>query len=143
MNKITETVYQGNVKDAFEASKTKSVDAIIYLGQLIPEELSYSKLPIVHIPMNDGHNSKEKLELALTSIIFMAQDLVILIACRAGLSRSVALTIGYLMSYKGMSYGEAYLLVKKKIPKALPELTLMKGVRKVALSIKEQLGEPI
>lgn len=140
MNKITETIYQGDVKDALKASKTKSVDAIVYLGQLMPEELSYSKLPIIHIPMNDGYNSEEKLEVAITLIIFMAQDMVTLIACRAGLSRSVALTIGYLMAYKNMSYGEAYLLIKKKIPEALPELILMKGVAKVALLIREALG---
>ena len=38
----------------------------------------------------------------------------VLIHCKAGMSRSAAFTIAYFMKSKGLSYKDAYLLVKKK-----------------------------
>ena len=143
MNKITETVYQGDLKDALEACKTKTVGAIVYLGQVMPKKLSYCELPIVHIPLNDGYNSEEKVEIVLMNIAFLSQDLRILIACRAGLSRSVALVIGYLMSLKRMDFNRAYLFAKKNIPEAIPEPNLLKVVRETALLVRKELEKDI
>lgn len=50
---------------------------------------------------------------------------VILIHCMAGVSRSVTLTIAYLMNYFGLSMQLAYQLVKDKRPAISPNLNFM------------------
>ncbi len=50
---------------------------------------------------------------------------IVLIHCMAGVSRSVTLTIAYLMTYFGLSMQTAYQLVKDKRPAISPNLNLM------------------
>ena len=49
----------------------------------------------------------------------------VLIHCMAGISRSVTLTIAYLMSHFGMSMHNAYQFVKEKRPTISPNLNFM------------------
>jgi hypothetical protein len=54
-----------------------------------------------------------------------ADNCIILIHCMAGVSRSVTLTIAYLMKYFGLSMQAAYQLVKDKRPAISPNLNFM------------------
>lgn len=54
-----------------------------------------------------------------------SKNSVILIHCMAGVSRSVTLTIAYLMNYFGLPMQSAYQLVKDKRPAISPNLNFM------------------
>ena len=97
IKKLFGKLYHGNMQDVIKALKTKEVDVIVYLGQELPIKISYkSSLPIVHIPLNDGKNMSLKIDLALLNIAYLELDDKVLVACRAGISRSVAICAAHL-----------------------------------------------
>jgi len=139
MIKIEKNLYQGNLDDAIEASKNKTVDAIVYLGQELPRKLSHeSKIPVIHIPMKDGENEEILVHLALLNIGFLETDDKTLVACRAGISRSPIIITAYLATYHyaRVDFDRAYNRVKRLIPSFNPEQNLLAIVKKVVESYR-------
>lgn len=149
MIEIIKNLFLGNMQDAIRVSKTQEVDAIVYVGQELPDELAFHTLiPVVHIPLVDGVNDELRIHLALMNIGYLTLEDKTLVACRAGLSRSPTLVVGFLSAYlsydykpedeKAYTFDEAYKYVYKLVPKFQPEQNLLKTIKKVAKSYREK-----
>ena len=137
MIKVCKNLYQGNETDAIEAASGKDIDVIVYIGQDLPDKLSYNcKPPVVHIPMVDGDNDELTIHLALLNISYSVLDDKTLVACRAGISRSPLLVAAYLAVYESDKYtfDKALNRVRKLNPTFQPEQNLLQAVRKVCKS---------
>ena len=102
LSHIFENLYQGDMHDAIGVAQNgKLIQAIVYLGQDMPKTIAFNrKVPVVHIPLNDGKNDAERIDLALVLISYLESDTRVLVACRQGASRSIALCSAYLFIYK-------------------------------------------
>ena len=105
ITKIFGKLYQGNMEDVIKVLKSKEVDVIVYLGQGLSKGIAFkSSLPIVHVPLNDGENMSFKIDLALLNIAYLELDDKVLVACRAGISRSVTICAAYLHIYRSEDF---------------------------------------
>jgi len=99
-NKISDSLFQGDAVGAILAGINKQIDVVVYLGQELPKELSYcSTCPVVHIPLVDGKNDSLSIHLVVLNISYLELDDRVMIVCRQGLSRSVALLAAYQSVY--------------------------------------------
>jgi len=100
---VWSNLFQGDWQGAVYVSRNPEtprgkIDWIIYVGQELPRELSHdSKVPVIHIPMKDGREDEKKIMMALSVInaVRLSEENV-LVACRAGISRSPVLCAAYL-----------------------------------------------
>jgi protein-tyrosine phosphatase len=137
MQQITDKLYQGDVNDAIINSSSANIDIIIYLGQEIPEKLCFNCAPACfHLPLNDGKTELSKLRKIIFIIYIASLDSKILIACRAGLSRSVLVTTAIFALTNKISFDATYHHIKKLIPQSQPELNLMKEIRQITEELK-------
>lgn len=83
-----------------------------------PEQLIYKTLPILDIPDTNIIAFLEE----CNDFIEQARDQngVALVHCNAGVSRSASIVIGYLMTREGLSFRDAYDLVRSVRPSARP-----------------------
>ncbi len=139
MRKVFGGIYQGDLEDAITFGKeNRPHTVIVYLGQELVNRLRYDCLaPLVHIPLRDGgDNGKDKLRTAVDIIAYLVEsgrmmssvEKNILVACRAGISRSPAILVGCGLRWK-MPFEESYNHVKTLIPHMNPEPHLLKAVR--------------
>lgn len=133
MQQITPQLFQGNMEDALNASCSSNIDIIIYLGEEVPIKLCFNCEPTcIHIPIIDGKNNLSKIRnLIFLSYIMSSNNKKILIACRAGISRSVLLTTSTFALHKKISFDEAYAQIKELIPQSQPELNLLQEMRQI------------
>jgi len=143
MKEIINNLFLGDIHDAISVSQTKSVDAIVYVGQELPDDLAFhSSIPVVHIPLVDGVNDELRIHLALINIGYLTLEDKTLVACRAGLSRSPTVVVGFLAVYypykfksledKGaFTFDKAYEYIHKLIPQFQPENNLLRTVKNV------------
>lgn len=61
----------------------------------------------------------------------------VLIHCRKGVSRSVSIVIGYLISTQNMSFNEAYNLLKSKRANIDPNIGFVAQLKDLESSLKE------
>ncbi len=140
MIKISKNLYLGNQEDALRACETKEMDVIVYLGQSLPEKLSYNSfIPVFHFPLKDGEGN---FRLSLTEILLTIDSLTLedktLVACRAGLSRSPAIVIGILaLSEQGKyNFDKALNIVKTKSPSIMPESHLLFDIKTIVEELR-------
>ena len=135
MIEISKNLYLGSQEDALRVSRTKEVDAIVYLGQELPTKLSFnSQIPVFHIPLKDGEgNFKLSITETLLLVSYLTLEDKTLVACRAGLSRSSAIIAGCIVfSNSGKySFDKALSIVKSKAPAIMPELHLLADIKTV------------
>lgn len=82
------------------------------------EKLIYKTLPILDVPQTDIRTFLEE----CSQFIDQARDQsgVVLVHCNAGVSRSVSVVIGYLMTREKLSFADAFSQVKSARPSARP-----------------------
>lgn len=133
MQQITPKLFQGNMEDALQNLNNTKIDIIIYLGQQIPLKLCFNcQSTLIHIPLNDGKNSLSKLRnLLFLTYIISTNDKTILIACRAGISRSILLTTSIYALQKKIDFDKAYQQIKEQIPQSFPELHLLQEMKQI------------
>jgi protein-tyrosine phosphatase len=138
MQKITPKLYQGDVQDALVNSCSSDIDIIIYLGQEIPQKLCFNCRPTcIHIPMNDGKNGLTKIrDIIFPIYITSLNDKKILIACRAGISRSILITASLYALTKNISFDAAYWYIKEIAPQAQPELNLLREISQITEELR-------
>lgn len=136
MQEINPSLFLGNVNDALFWAKNHEPEPsiIFYLGQIVPDELCRSKnLTLVHLPLVDGVNNSHKILNIVGTIYHLTTHHTdsVLIACRAGLSRSVAVTTAVYALTENVSFDEAFDHMKSVCKDCLPEQSLLRQVRKV------------
>ena len=131
MQQITPTLFIGDMQDAMAATSS-NFDVLIYLGQEIPMQLCFNCEPVcLHFPLIDGANGLTKIRhTVLLAYITLLSGNKTLVACRAGISRSVCLTASMYALSQRISFDEAYKHVKHVRPQAQPELNLLNEFRK-------------
>ena len=141
MNKIHDWLYQGNLYDAITAAKGKTeIGCILWFSQGIPLNLTYhSKIPIIHIPINDGRNSIEKMRVIKNVVTapFLFLNTKVLVACRGGISRSPMMVIYMILNDSSLvhdlnlkdDFDAVYKFVKSKIPEMQPNQSLYRQVK--------------
>lgn len=86
---------------------------------------------LVEIPFEDSEETDLTKYLPYTNAVLKQahnDGLSILVNCQRGISRSVSVVIGFLIS-KGMTFDEAYDLVRKKRPKMNPNPEFERALR--------------
>jgi protein-tyrosine phosphatase len=137
MQQITSNLFIGDMQDALIASKS-NFDVLIYLGQKIPPQLCNCTPVCLHIPIIDGENKYSKIRkvIFLTYISLLDNDRT-LIACRAGISRSVCITTSAYALINKVSFEEAYEHIKQLRPQSQPECNLLYQVKKVTKELQK------
>jgi len=136
MRQITPTLYLGNQDDALYQTNG-NFDIIFYLGQESPTKLCFNCKPTcIHIPLNDGKNGLSKIRNILFTIYVASMEKKVLVACRAGISRSVSIVTAIYALTQKVDFDEAYKYVKTKAPQSQPELNLLKEVRQITEELK-------
>lgn len=140
MYQITNELFVGNWQDAINTASSGTFDAIIYVGQEVPQKLCFYCVPTCyHIPLLDGPNSYDKILSVLTvSNVICKLHKKILIACRAGKSRSMAVAIGVFSLMCNISFGDAKMLVLKEVSEGCPEPRLLTQVESAVLDLKKE-----
>lgn len=138
MQRITDKIYIGDREDAISQASSGYVDLILYLGQEIPEKLCFKCTPTcVHLPLKDEPNGLLKIRKVLF-LAYIASTLneKMLIACRAGISRSVLVTASLYALTQKVSFNDAYQHLKRVRQQSYPELGLMREVRQVTEELR-------
>jgi protein-tyrosine phosphatase len=95
-------------------------------------EASYSLPPSIlrlKVPLEDGTPLKhEHLRLAINWLRMAARERRVLVHCIAGISRSPSIVMCYLHEERGMSFDDAYALIKAKRDQAQPHPVLLESI---------------
>jgi len=109
------------------------VDVIVYLGQEMNEpSLTHgNSLPVIHFPLNDGHNPKSKYIVlnGILSYLTNVRNARVCLACRYGQSRSPAIAIAYLMRSEGFEFSYAFMIVSRRVKGFLPKQELLEDIK--------------
>lgn len=117
INEITPKIYLGNNEGAKQKETLQQLGIThilvcgYYLHEYYPNDFTY-----MTVELED--NSNENLYLYLLNCIeFMKKASKVYVHCRAGISRSSSLVLGYLMLEDKMSYNQAkdYVLTKREV----------------------------
>jgi len=129
---VKDNLYQGDREDAIRVSRSKEVDAIVYVGQEFPIELIGSQIPVVHLPFKDGEGNLDlQFHLAIANIQYLTLDDRTLVACRGGISRSpliVAMVLALDQEFPDLQL--QIQKVKEKISQTQINQTLLKTAEK-------------
>lgn len=133
MQQIMNNLYIGDIQDALNTCSKQEKIIIVSLVQDIPLKLCFNSIPsIIHIPLFDGKNELIKIKTALQVICtLLEKNNKVLIACRAGLSRSVIITTAVYALQNKISFDEAYNYINKVYPQNFPEQELFQQTKKV------------
>ncbi|KAJ3427496.1 dual specificity protein phosphatase [Anaeramoeba flamelloides] len=130
-NKILDGLYLGSFEVASSLHELEKVN-ITHTLNMHHEKVEYPDIITKNLPIWDDP------EWDLLSVLEECFDFIdkaiksdgnVLVHCYAGISRSAAVVIGYLMKTKKMSYDDAYLFVKKKRPVAFPNEGFVKQLK--------------
>ncbi len=131
MNTIIDSLSIGNIDDAQLPPPT--ISAILWTA--LETKLTPSGDAVVTwIPLRE-YTEAEAMDLQ-SGIEWIDRELPnhhILVACRAGMGRSVSMVIAYLCCAKGMSYEDAVAFVRTKRPGATPLPKLEQTIKKVKI----------
>jgi len=144
MRMISKNVFQGDSTDADSVANGKNdyCNAVLFLGLQLPPYLQNTKNVVVHVPMRDESeiNSPDKFFMALEILYLMIddRDCKVLIACDAGMSRSVLLSLLFLISLD-YTWDEAELMIKQLCPQSDIEASLFNQMREAVKVQANQL----
>lgn len=138
LQKVTEKLFIGDMQDALRSSQQPDINIIIYLGQEIPKQLCFNCMPVcIHLPMNDGRNGLNRIrKILFTAYISTTFGEKVLVACRAGISRSVLVTSALYSMHKNIPFPEAYRYIKLIRQQSQPELNLFREIEQISEEIR-------
>ena len=131
INKITDTIYLGNVEAAFDYKKLKELGIKKVLtvmsdfGNHFPEDMFVHKT----IDIMDDYETNI-IKYFKECFLFMDGYDKVFVHCAAGMSRSATIVIAYLMWKKKLLLSEAIQFVKDKRPVISPNLNFMNQLQK-------------
>lgn len=138
MYKIMDNIYLGSADDAIEVSNGNEIEIIIYLGQELPQKLSFNcEKTCVHIPLNDGLNDYDKLRNAVSIIIaILALNKPTLVSCRACLSRSPLVMACIVSAVEDIPFEHALELIRNQNKAIQPEHNLRTQLELLASELR-------
>ena len=126
MNKITEKLYLGNIKAASDLKSLKSsnithvLQVAAGIKPFFPNDLNYK---IINILDNQNQSIIRHFPGAIAFIKNAIENGGgILVHCYAGVSRSAACVIAYLMQEKDLSFDDAFTFASKRRPIIFPNV---------------------
>ncbi len=118
MHHVTESLLVGNLEDA--KKPPAFVEGVLFLAAEHdvdpPDGILFTKIPMVEF----GQASPQQVSEAVAWLEQHAPKKKVMVCCRAGMGRSVSMVIAYLCCVKGMSYDEAFQLLRSRRPGATP-----------------------
>ncbi len=129
MHPIRPWLYIGNFRESKQLPSLKfyGINAVLQLA----EAVQHPDIVTTYVDVDDGVIlSPGKLERGVAFIREQkAAGKTVLVACGAGISRSVAFSIAALKEEEGLSMADAYLDILKSHPEALPHSALWESLR--------------
>src|SRR5262245_35838661 len=102
----------------------EGITAIVRLdnGTIGNDKWSEHFFKVLHEPFLDGEYIPDGLIPKITRFIHeqLENEGTVLVHCAMGISRTVTMTMAYLIEYEGMSLGEAYATIRENRPEAHP-----------------------
>ena len=139
MHYVTESLLVGNVEDA--KNPPSFVQGILFLAAEHdiepPDGVLFTKIPLVEF----GQATPRQVYEAVAWLEQHAPRKTIMVCCRAGMGRSVSMVMAYLCCVQGMSYQDAFQLLRARRPGATPLPNLeatIESVRQMRAGRKEQ-----
>jgi protein-tyrosine phosphatase len=118
MYQITKRLFVGNIDEM--ALPLPPIGAVLLVAEECrletPPWVSAAKIPLKEFARPDV----ERLGEAVAWIEQQLKENIVMVCCRAGVSRSVSVVVAYLCCVEGNSYDEALRLVMTQRPGALP-----------------------
>lgn len=118
MHYVTEWLLVGNLEDA--KKPPAFVQGVLFLAAehdiAAPDGVLFNKIPMVEF----GRATPEQVYEAVAWLEQHDGSRKVMVCCRAGMGRSVSMVIAYLCCVKGMSYDEAFQLLRSRRPGATP-----------------------
>jgi protein-tyrosine phosphatase len=129
MNHIIDGIYVGakELLKRQQVVKQAGIQAVVRLDNADNLNWSPKDYTLLYEPFDDGNYIPKKSIPLVTG--FIHEQIVagkkVLVHCAAGRSRSVCMVMAYLIEYKQMSLGDAFHLVFRQRPEALPNPVLI------------------
>lgn len=141
MDEIIENIFIGTEVASADLEFLRQ-NKITHILSLLPSGTSRfpNDFTYCHIKIED-HPEAEIVSHFAEAIEFIKSGKVVFIHCIAGQSRSPAFLIAYLIKEKGMSFEEAYKLVKSKRVRARPNDGFLEQLKKFEQTVKEELKQ--
>ncbi|MEF8881561.1 MAG: dual specificity protein phosphatase [Halapricum sp.] len=123
MDRITEDIYLGNLSDAGRSEwlRDGSPTAVLKLTAGDPAESYPDAVVVREVPLVDGPgNDYADFEAAVGTMLDLLVDHTVFVHCRAGVSRSGAVTAAALAVRRDISVEEAVAFVRERRPMVRP-----------------------
>jgi protein-tyrosine phosphatase len=128
MDAIRPWLYVGKYRETLDANllSARQIGAMLQLA----EAVNHPNITSLYLPVEDGVPLPSGLLRQGVGFVLSERDCgqTILVACEAGISRSVAFAIAALKEAEGLSLLEAAQIVKKKHPESLPHPALWESL---------------
>lgn len=128
MNAIRPWLYIGKYRETLDKDllSAKKIDAMLQLA----ESVEHLNITSIYLPVEDGVPLPEHLLQQGVDFVLSEKSLghTVLIACGAGMSRSVVFAVAVLKEVEGLSLLEALQAVKRHHPESLPHPALWKSL---------------
>ena len=130
INKITDTIYLGNMDAAFNIKKLKNLGIRKVLTVMSAFGNHYPENTFIHktIDITDDYNSNI-IRYFKDCLLFIDGYDKVFVHCAAGMSRSPTVVIAYLMWKQKLSLNNAIKFVKNKRPEISPNLNFMRQLQ--------------
>jgi protein-tyrosine phosphatase len=128
MNAIRPWLYIGKYRETLDKDllSIKKIDAMLQLA----EAVKHPNITSIYLPVEDGVPLPDHLLQQGADFVLFEKSLghTVLIACGAGMSRSVVFAVAVLKEVEGLSLLEALQIVKQHHPESLPHPALWKSL---------------
>lgn len=127
---VFDNLYVGDFDAILNQNETKEegITAIVRLDMASREKYQWCKdFAILDVAFADTKAIPDGIIPKVTKFIYrqIENDKTVLVHCAAGMSRSVSLTMAYLIEYEGMSLAEAFGTVREGRTQAYPHENLL------------------
>lgn len=127
---VSENLYVGSLLALRNQDEVREegISAIVRLDAADREDGQWSeKFTLLDLPFLDGDSIPDDIIPEVTSFIYqrIQAEKSVLVHCAAGMSRSVSLTMAYLIEYEKMSLAEAFGTVREGRTQAYPHENLL------------------
>lgn len=125
MDRITSTIAVGSFADAqaLEEDRDSPISAVVSLSRRSP---GLERVRHVHEPLRNGPNEQEAFDRAVDAVIEAVEDGdIVLIHCRQGVSRSVAVAAAAIAVLDDVPLRDALNMIELERPRADPDADLI------------------